>query len=100
MSALFILEAVASPIVGALTGAVLEPSTVQARLGAEARSRGGWTWYVPVRLEHEAPLPIAHPLGVRSFSVSLAVRADGYIVMEERDEMWPTETVVTVRRFF
>ena len=100
MSALFILEAVASPIVGALTGAVLEPSTVQARLGAEARSRGGWTWYVPVRLEHEAPLPIAHPLGVRSFSVSLAARADGYIVMEERDEMWPTETVVTVRRFF
>ena len=99
-SALFILEAVVSPIVGALTGASLEPATIQARLGAEASSRAGWTWYVPVRLQHEAPLPVAHPLGVRSFSVSLAARADGYIVMEERDEVWPAETVVTVRRFF
>jgi molybdenum cofactor synthesis domain-containing protein len=99
-SALFILEAVAAPIVEALTGSRFEPATVQARLGAEARSRAGWTWYVPVSLQHEAPLPVAHPLGVRSFSVSLAARADGYIVMEERDEVWPAETVVTVRRFF
>jgi molybdenum cofactor synthesis domain-containing protein len=99
-SALFILEAVASPIVGALTGALLEPAMVQARLAGEARSRSGWTWYIPVRLQHEAPLPVAHPLGVRSFSVSLAARADGYITMEERDEVWPAGTVVSVRRFF
>lgn len=99
-SALFILEAVAAPIIGALTGATPEPATVQARLGAEARSRAGWTWYLPVRLEHEASLPVAHPLGVRSFSVSLATRADGYIVMGEQDEVWPAETLVTVRRFF
>lgn len=98
-SALIILEAVASPIVGALTGAKIEPATVEARLSTEARSRAGWTWYVPVRLQHEGPLPVAHPLGVRSFSVSLAARADGYIVMEEQDEMWPAQRVVTVRRF-
>ena len=99
-SALFILEAVASPVVGALIGATLEPATVEARLGGEARSRAGWTWYVPVSLRHEGRLPVAHPLGVKSFSVTLAARADGYIVMEERDEVWPAETVVTVRRFF
>jgi molybdopterin molybdotransferase len=99
-SALFILEAVASPIIGALTGALFEPATLQARLDAEARSRPGWTWYVPVSLQHEGPPAVAHPLGMRSFSVSLAARADGYIVMEEQDEVWPAETVVTVRRFF
>ena len=100
VSALFILEAVASPIVGALTGAMLQPAIVQARLACETRSRAGWTWYVPVRLQHEASVPVAHPLGVRSFSVSLAARADGFIVMEERDEVWPADSVVTVRRFF
>ncbi len=99
-SALFILEAIASPIVAAMTGAKLELATVQAHLAAETRSRAGWTWYVPVRLQHEGLLLVAHPLGVRSFSVSLAARADGYIVMEERDEVWPAQSVVTVRRFF
>jgi molybdopterin biosynthesis enzyme len=29
----------------------------------------------------------------------LAARADGYIVMDERDEEWPAGTLVTVHRF-
>ncbi|HEY4433492.1 MAG TPA: molybdopterin molybdotransferase MoeA [Candidatus Cybelea sp.] len=98
-SALFILEAVAAPIVAALTGAPVEASTVAARLGAPAVSRAGWTWYIPVALKHDGGLPLAHPLAVRSFSVSLAARADGFIIMSERDDAWPAGTPVTVYRF-
>jgi molybdopterin biosynthesis enzyme len=98
-SALFMLEAVAAPIVAALTGAPLEPPTLQARLEKPATSRAGWTWYVPVSLRHDGGVPLAHPLALRSFSVSLAARADGYIVMDERDEEWPAGTLVTVHRF-
>jgi molybdopterin molybdotransferase len=98
-SALFMLEAVAAPIIAGLTGAPLEPSTLQARLEKPATSRAGWTWYVPVSLRHDGGVPLAHPLALRSFSVSLAARADGYIVMDERDEEWPAGTLVTVHRF-
>ncbi len=98
-SALFMLEAVASPIVAALTGAPIEPATLQARLKGPAQSRPGWTWYVPVSLQRDGEVPLAQPLALRSFSVSLAARADGYIVMGERDEEWPTGKLVTVHRF-
>lgn len=99
-SALFILEAVAAPIIAALTGAVLEAATLQAQLDTAVQSRAGWTWYVPVSLRHEGAMPVAHPLAVRSFSASLAARADGFITMDERDEEWQAGTTVTVRRFF
>ncbi len=98
-SALFMLEAVASPIVAALTGAPIEPATLQARLNGPAQSRPGWTWYVPVSLQRDGEVPLAQPLALRSFSVSLAARADGYIVMGERDEEWPAGKLVTVHRF-
>jgi molybdopterin molybdotransferase len=98
-SALFMLEAVASPIVAALTGAPIEPVTLQARLERPAQSRAGWTWYVPVSLRRDGEVPLAQPLALRSFSVSLAARADGYIVMGERDEEWPAGKLVTVHRF-
>jgi molybdenum cofactor synthesis domain-containing protein len=98
-SALMVLEAVVSPIVGALTGAPVVVPAVQARLGEAAHSRAGWTWYVPVALEDEAGSSIAYPLRLRSFSVSLTARAGGYIVMDERDECWPANTTVTVYRF-
>ena len=98
-SALFMLEAVAAPIVAALTGAPLEPQMLQARLEKPATSRAGWTWYVPVSLRHDGGVPLAHPLALRSFSVSLAARADGYIVMDESEEEWPAGTLVTVHRF-
>jgi len=98
-SALFMLEAVASPIVAALTGAPVEPAMVQARLEKPAASRAGWTWYVPVSLRRDGGTPLAQPLALRSFSVSLAARADGYIVMDEGDEEWPAGRLVTVHRF-
>jgi molybdenum cofactor synthesis domain-containing protein len=98
-SALLILEAVAAPIVAALAGAPAKASTVSARLAEPAASRAGWTWYIPVALRHDGGLPLAHPLAVRSFSVSLAARADGYIVMDEREDAWPAGSPVTVHRF-
>jgi molybdenum cofactor synthesis domain-containing protein len=99
MSALFILEAVAAPIVAALVGAPARPATVQARLESSARSRAGWTWFVPVSLRYDGGNPLAHPLDLRSFSTSIAARADGYIVMEERDEEWASGTFATVHLF-
>ena len=73
--------------------------SVSARLAAPIVGREGWTWYVPVTLQHEGSALLAHPLPMRSFSVSLAARADGYVVMDERDQTWPAGTPVDVRRF-
>jgi molybdenum cofactor synthesis domain-containing protein len=100
-SALLVLEAVAAPIVTALTGA--RPAiarTASARLSAPLRSRAGWTWYVPVALRNEGAALLAHPLTLRSFSVSLAARADGYVVMGEGAEEWPADTPVAVQLFW
>jgi molybdopterin molybdotransferase len=99
-SALFILEAVAAPIVGALVGAPLVAATVTARLEAPAQSRLGWTWYVPVAVGDDEGYPLAHPLPLRSFSVSLSARADGYLIMGEPDKDWVAGRLVTVHRFF
>jgi molybdopterin molybdotransferase len=98
-SALMILEAVVAPVIGALTGAAACESLVPARLAEPARSRLGWIWYLPVSLRDEAGTYAAHPLPLRSFSVSLPARADGYVVIGERDEMLPAGELVTVHRF-
>jgi molybdenum cofactor synthesis domain-containing protein len=98
-SAVMMLQAVAAPIVGALCGAPFAAPTLQAKLCAPARSRAGWTWYVPVRLHDDGGTPLAEPLALGSFSVSLTARADGYIVMGEREEELPAGTPVTVVRF-
>ena len=94
------LHAVASPIVAALTGAPLFPAARQARLAEPLRSRAGWTWYVPVRVREDGATPLAQPLSLRSFSVSLLARADGYVIMDERDDEWAPGTLVDVVRFF
>lgn len=98
-SALMTLEAVVSPIVAALVGAPVVAASLQARLAEPVRSRPGWTWYVPVALEDEAGTPVAHPLSLRSFSVSLTARAGGYVTMDERDDYWAAGAIVTVHRF-
>jgi molybdenum cofactor synthesis domain-containing protein len=98
-SALIMLEAVAAPIVAALSGAPIGAWALQARLASPAKSRPGWTWYIPVALQDDGGVPLAQPLPLRSFSVSLTARADGYIVMEEGDEEWPAGTPVIVHRF-
>lgn len=99
-SALMVLEAVASPILAALTSAPLLPATIAATLAETARSRAGWTYYLPVAIRHDGGAVVAHPLPLRSFSVSLTARADGYLVMNESDECWPAGANVTVHRFF
>jgi molybdenum cofactor synthesis domain-containing protein len=98
-SALLVLEAVVAPIVAALVGAPVHASTVTARLAQPARSRAGWTWYIPVAIRDDGGTCLAHPLPLRSFSVSLTARADGYLIMDERDEEWPAGALVTVHRF-
>jgi molybdopterin molybdotransferase len=98
-SALMMLEAVAAPIVAALTGGTIRPPAIAARLAEPARSRPGWTWFVPVALGDEPGTPLAHPLPLRSFSVSLTARAGGYLIMDERDDTWPAGDIVTVHRF-
>lgn len=98
-SALMVLEAVVAPVVAALTGARARAGSIAARLGAPVSTRAGWTWYVPVTIGDEAGGPVAHPLPLRSFSVSLTARADGYLVIDERDDEWAAGRHVTVHRF-
>ncbi len=98
-SALVILEAVLSPIVAAMVGAVVPNRTVSARLAAPVSSRAGWTWYLPVRLEHERGSSMAHPVALRSSSVSVTAKADGFIVMPEAAETWDAGMNVTVTLF-
>ncbi len=98
-SALVILEAVAAPIIAALAGAPMVPTTVDARLSAPANSRVGWTWYVPVRLEHAAEGWMAQPLPLRSSVVSLTAQADGYVVVPEEVERLEAGSRAVVHRF-
>lgn len=99
-SALMILEAVAAPIVAALTGATFESGPeLDAVLEAPVRSRRGWTWYVPVSLRHEGATLAAHPLPLRSSMVSLTARADGYLEIAPQLEELPAGTPVRVRSF-
>ena len=98
-SALLMFQAVGAPIIAALIGAPCDVPSLLGRLGAPARSRLGWTWYIPVKLQDDGPRPVAHPLPLRSFSVSLIARADGFIVMEENDVQWRAGKTVRVCRF-
>ena len=98
-SAVVILQAVAAPLIAALTGASSKNAVVTARLTAPVKSRPGWTWYVPVALEHEAEGWAAHPLPLRSSTVSIIARADGYATLPEDVEGHPAGTTLTVTRF-
>lgn len=98
-SALMILEAIAAPIVAALTGSMEAVPVTEAVLSEAVRSRRGWTWFVPVALKHEAKGLTAQPLPLHSSAVSLTARADGYISMGEFDDEWQAGTRVTVWRF-
>jgi molybdopterin molybdotransferase len=94
-SALFVLEAVAAPIFFALAGAPYRPVTQRLRLTAAVRGRAGWTTYVPVEIEGDG----ARPLEMRSFSVRLAARAGGYLVVSPEACELHAGDEVTVHRF-
>lgn len=98
-SALMILQAVARPIFEALTGGPIAPDATEVVLADAVSSRSGWTWYIPVRIEDEGGSPMAHPLRLRSSSVSLIARASGYVVMDEHEERWNSGAPVRVHRF-
>ena len=98
-SALVILEAVAAPIVAALTGSRPIDRSTEAKLVAPLRGRPGWTWYVPVALQHEDGAVLAHPLPLRSSMVSLTARADGYVIVGEQDVERAVGERVRVYRF-
>ena len=98
-SAVLILEAVVAPIISALVGARRLPLTSPAVLAQAFEKRGGWTWFVPVTIEEEREPPRAMPLPMRSSSVSLAVRAGGYVILGEGVTSVPAGADVTVTRF-
>jgi len=83
-SSLMILEAVARPIVLAMTGETARPSLpVEALASAPFIGREGWTWYVPVRLSLFGGALLAEPLALRSAHTSLLARASGYAIVGE-----------------
>jgi molybdopterin molybdotransferase len=94
-SALFVMDALASPIICAVVGAPAQRQTLRATLAAPIRGREGWTWFVPVELRDGA----AHPLALRSFSVSLGARASGYVRVGEERAEYAAGDVVNVDRF-
>lgn len=98
-SAVIILQAVVRPVIDAMTGAPYRVETVNARLSAPVSSRQGWTWYVPVALENEGGDWVAHPLPLRSSTVSIIARADGYVILPEDVESYPGGTRIQVTRF-
>jgi len=98
-SAVVILQAVVRPIINAMCGAHDQTETVDARLAAAASSRPGWTWYVPVSLKNEGGAWVAHPLPLRSSTVSIIARSDGYITLPEDVEAYPAGTRIPVTRF-
>jgi molybdopterin molybdotransferase len=98
-SALLISEAIAAPIIAALAGTRPRRFTIEATLAAPLSKRLGWTWYMPMYVDESAHPPLAHPLELRSSSVSLLARAGGYAILGEEIESLQPGTVIRVRRF-
>jgi putative molybdopterin biosynthesis protein len=98
-SALVILEAIAAPIVTALSGRRVRPMVEDARLSGPVRKRPGWTWYVPARLDEADGGRVAYPLELRSSSVSLLARASGFLILDETIESVPAGAPARVTRF-
>jgi molybdopterin molybdotransferase len=98
-SALMMLEAVAAPLIAAMVGSAPPPASIEATLDAPLSGREGWTWFIPIALRDEPGAPMAHPLGLRSFSVSLTARADGYVILEAGRWFYEAGERVTIHRF-
>ncbi|MGZ3497115.1 MAG: molybdopterin molybdotransferase MoeA [Vulcanimicrobiaceae bacterium] len=98
-SALTILMAVAAPIVGELVGALRRLERVQGFLAEPIQKRGGWTWFVPVRIDETDAVPRIRPLALHSGSVSLLARADGFATFDETVSSLPAGADVSATRF-
>lgn len=97
-SALMILQAVAAPIVMALTGARKTFDAFDAVLSAPYRKRPGWTWFVPVRPDAGDCTRVIG-LEMRSSMVSLLARAIGFMTLDEDVETVASGDRVRVTRF-
>ena len=83
-SSLMIFEAVARPIVVALTGETPAPPAATRAIAKRAfAGRAGWTWYVPSRLFSQGGTLYAEPLVLRSAHTSLLAGAAGYAIVGE-----------------
>lgn len=98
-SALMILETIGAPVVRVLCGGAPHAAFVDGRLAAPLRKRGGWTWFVPARVERTPSGTLVHPLELRSSSVSLPARASGFLELGEEIDELPAGAQVRVRRF-
>ncbi len=99
-SSLMILEAVARPIVLALTGERLQVSApLAASASAPFLGRAGWTWYVPARVFAADGALFAEPLPLRSAHTSLLARACGYAILGETAVEIGAGDTVHVHRF-
>ena len=98
-SALTILEAVARPIIAALTGECGETPALAAIAAAPFVCRAHWTWFVPVTLRHDDGTLRATPLRLRSAQTSLLARANGYATISGPRGRVETGEVVRVRLF-
>jgi molybdopterin molybdotransferase len=98
-SALMILEAVAAPIVAALTGERRALAFVDAIAEADFAGRDGWTWFVPALLSLQGASVLARPLALRSAHVSLLARASGYAVIGESPSRIAAGAPVRIYRF-
>ncbi len=94
-SAFLVLEAVAAPIVAALTGSPAPVEELQVQLGSAVRGREDWTWFVPLAMRDG----LAHPLAIHSFATSLAARAAGYLCIGPRCTHYAAGETVGLRRF-
>jgi molybdopterin molybdotransferase len=98
-SALTILEAVAQPIIAALTGERAASAAMAAIADAPLVCRPDWTWFVPVTLRAEHGTLHAAPLRLRSAQTSLLARASGYATVSGPRGRVETGELVYVRRF-
>lgn len=96
-SAIFTFHEFVAPVIRAWVGWPSEERPrVQARVPVRIRSEIGRTEYLLVRLVPEADGLAAYPVGKGSGSVTAFSTADGFIAIEQHQEILPAGTPVTV----
>ncbi|MCS7305931.1 MAG: molybdopterin biosynthesis protein [Thermoguttaceae bacterium] len=96
-SAIFTFHEFVAPVLRAMAGLPTEERpTVQARVPVRIRSEIGRTEYVLVRLVPGAEGLSAYPMGKGSGSVSAFSTADGFIAIDQHEELVPAGSDVTV----
>jgi putative molybdopterin biosynthesis protein len=96
-SAIFTYHEFVAPVIRKLAGlSGDERKTVSARLPVRVNSEPGRTEYVLVRLVEGQNMLAAYPMGQGSGSVTAFSRADGFVVVEQYQELLEAESIVQV----